>query len=50
MPVEVADWIKQAESRITYLTTEVGRLKEENQSLRRANKVMESRVMGASRE
>jgi hypothetical protein len=50
MPVEVADWIKQAESRITYLTTEVGRLKEENQSLRKANKVMEARVMGVSRE
>lgn len=50
MPVEVSDWIKQAESRITYLTTTVARLKEENEGLRRANKVMEARVMGNSQE
>ena len=50
MPVEVADWIKQAESRLTYLTTTVARLKEENEGLRRANKVMEARVMGNSQE
>jgi FtsZ-binding cell division protein ZapB len=50
MPVEVAEWIKQAESRISYLTTRVAELKEENTSLRRANKVMEARVMGQSQE
>jgi hypothetical protein len=50
MPLEVADWVKQAESRISYLTTKVAELKDENTSLRRANKVMEARVMGQSQE
>jgi len=50
MPTEVADWIKQAESRLAYLTTTVARLKEDNASLRKANKVMEARVMGQSQE
>ena len=50
MPVEVADWIKQAESRIAYFTTTVTRLKDENAQLRRANKIMEARVMGQSQE
>lgn len=50
MPVEVADWIRQAEARISYLTTTVDRLKEENTGLRKANKIMEARVMGQSQE
>jgi len=50
MPTDVADWIKQAESRITYLTNKIIDLKEENVALRRANKVMEARVMGNSQE
>lgn len=50
MPVEVADWIKQAESRIAYLTSTNARLKAENEALRRANKIMEARVMGNSQE
>jgi hypothetical protein len=50
MPVEVRDWIEQASSRIKHLTSEVERLKAENVTLRRANKVMEGRVMGMSRE
>lgn len=50
MPIEVSDWIRQAESRISYLTTKVDELKAENVSLRRANKVMEQRVMGQSQE
>ncbi|CAB4240976.1 hypothetical protein UFOVP56_43 [uncultured Caudovirales phage] len=50
MPLEVADWIKQAESRISYLTTKNVELKEENVLLRKANKVMEARVMGQSQE
>ena len=50
MPVEVRDWIEQASSRIKHLTSEVARLKEDNATLRRAHKVMESRVMGMSRE
>ena len=50
MPTEVADWIKQAESRIAYLTTTVDRLKDDNALLRKANKVMEARVMGQSQE
>jgi hypothetical protein len=50
MPVEVSDWIKQAESRISYFTTTVARLKEENAELRKANKIMEARVMGQSQE
>lgn len=50
MPVEVAEWIKSAESRIAYFTTTVARLKEENAELRKANKIMEARVMGQSQE
>jgi hypothetical protein len=50
MPIEVSDWIKQAESRISYLTTKVAELKEENTLLRKSNKIMEARVMGQSQE
>lgn len=50
MPTEVAEWIRQAESRLAYLTTTVARLKEENAGLRKANRIMEGRVMGQSQE
>lgn len=50
MPVEVAEWIKHAESRIAYLTTTNERLKADNAALKRANQVMEARVMGNSQE
>jgi len=50
MPKEVSEWIEHAESRIKYLTTKVAELKDENVLLRRANKVMEARVMGQSQE
>jgi hypothetical protein len=50
MPEAVADWIKQAEARIMYLTTRVDELKAENAALKRANKLMEQRVMGQSQE
>ena len=50
MPKEVADWIKRAEARITFMTTQIEDLKDENVNLRRANKVMEARVMGQSQE
>jgi hypothetical protein len=50
MPQEVKEWIDQASSRLAYMTSEILRLKEENQKLKRANKVMETRVMGISLE
>ena len=50
MPVEVKEWIDQASSRLMSMRTEIERLKEENAKLRRANKVMEQRVMGMSIE
>lgn len=50
MPTEVKDWIDQAHSRINHMTHEIARLKEENLKLRRANKLMEQRVMGMSVE
>ena len=50
MPKEVADWIRHAESRIVYLSGRVDELKAENTKLRKANKVMEARVMGQSQE
>lgn len=50
MPSEVADWIRRAEARITFLSSQVADIKEENMKLRRANKVMEARVMGQSQE
>jgi hypothetical protein len=50
MPKEVADWIKRAEARITFMTTQIEDLKDANAKLRRANKVMEARVLGQSQE
>ena len=50
MPTEVADWIRHAESRIVYLSGRVDDLKAENTKLRKANKVMEARVLGQSQE
>jgi len=50
MPKDVSDWIEGASARITYLTSTVERLKQENKDLRMANKVMEGRVMGNSQE
>lgn len=50
MPEAVADWIKQAEARIMYLTTRVDELKAENTGLKRSHKLMEQRVMGQSQE
>ena len=50
MPREVSEWIEHAESRLKYLTTKVAELKAENDLLRKANKVMEARVMGQSQE
>ena len=34
MPVEVKEWIDQASSRLAYMTSEIERLKEENQKLK----------------
>ena len=50
MPMEVKDWIDQASSRMMSMRTEIDRLKEENIKLRRANKIMEQRVMNMSVE
>jgi hypothetical protein len=50
MPMEVKEWIDQASSRMMSMRTEIERLKEDNAKLRRANKVMEQRVMGMSLE
>ena len=50
MPTEVADWIRRAEARLTFMATQVQDLKDENAKLRKANKVMEARVMGQSQE
>lgn len=50
MPTEVKEWIDQASSRMSHMRTEIDRLKEENAKLRRANKVMEQRVMNMSVE
>ena len=48
MPMDVADWIEQAESRLRHAATEIARLKEENKQLKHSNRVMEQRVMGRS--
>lgn len=47
MPVEVKEWIDQANSRIKHLTAQNERLKAEIADLKRANKNMERRVMGS---
>jgi capsule polysaccharide export protein KpsE/RkpR len=50
MPTEVADWIKRAEARIAFMTTQIEDLKDANAKLRKANRVMEARVLGQSQE
>ena len=50
MPAEVADWVKQAEARITYLTTKVAELKADNAALKHSHRLMEQRVLGQSQE
>lgn len=50
MPKDVSDWIESASARITYLTSTVERLKQENKNLRASHKLMEQRVMGNSQE
>jgi len=50
MPKDVSDWIEGASARITYLTSTVERLKQENKNLRASHKLMEQRVMGNSQE
>ena len=50
MPVDVANWIEQAESRLRHAATEIARLKEENRDLRHSYRLMEQRVMGRSDE
>jgi len=50
MPAEVADWIRQAEARIMYLTTKVAELKAENAALKHSHRLMEQRVLGQSQE
>lgn len=57
MPIALSEWIakakdtiEQSQAKVRYLTTEVARLKEDNQALRRSHKIMEGRVMGVSRE
>ncbi len=48
MPVDVADWIEQAESRLRHAATEIARLKEENKQLKHSHRLMEQRVLGRS--
>jgi hypothetical protein len=50
MPVDVANWIEQAESRLRHAATEIERLKAENRQLKRDNRAMEQRVLGRSDE
>jgi hypothetical protein len=50
MPTEVADWVKQAEARIAYLTTRVAELKADNAALKHSHRLMEQRVLGQSQE
>lgn len=50
MPAEVADWIKRAEARLTFLTTKVEELKAENAGLKHSHRLMEQRVLGQSQE
>ena len=50
MPREVSEWISYAESRLKYFATKVTELKAENDLLRKANRVMETRVLGQSQE
>lgn len=50
MPREVSEWISYAESRLKYFAAKVAGLKAENDLLRKANRVMETRVLGQSQE
>lgn len=50
MPTEVADWIRRAEARITFLSTQAQDLKDENAKLKHSHRLMEQRVLGQSQE
>jgi len=50
MPVDVANWIEQAESRLRHAATEIARLKDENKQLKHSHRLMEQRVLGRSDE
>ena len=50
MPVDVANWIEQAESRLRHAAAEIERLKAENRQLKKDNRAMEQRVLGRSDE
>jgi hypothetical protein len=50
MSFAVKAWIERAHAQLTYYMGKCERLQEENDKLRRANKIMEQRVMGASVE
>jgi predicted nucleic acid-binding Zn-ribbon protein len=47
MPMEVKEWIDQANSRLQHLMAQNERLKAEIADLKRANRNMERRVMGS---
>lgn len=50
MPVEVKNWIEQADSRIRHLTSEVERLKKENADLKSYRKFAEQRILRSEAE
>ena len=50
IPKAIADWVEQAEARLRYYVAKTEELQAENEKLRKANKVMEARVMGQSQE
>ena len=50
MPVEVKNWIESANSRLSYLTSEVQRLKEENAKLKAGIRFAEHRILRTDKE
>ena len=50
MPAEVKDWIERASSKINHLTSEVDRLKKENDELRGYRKWAEHRILRSDQE
>jgi len=50
MPQEVSDWIEHASSRLSYLQSEVDRLKRENNDLKAYKKFAEERLLRYDKE
>ena len=50
MPIEVRDWIEQANSRMRHMQSKIDRLEEENRQLRSYKQFAEHRILRSEHE